>query len=167
MDPAVFAPFNPPQPNGGLYRPQYNGAGNSSVNAGGDHHRRPRFPSGGPTMSNTMSASNLPQGSKLATYMNRGNGNPNFNNTGNMSQLATDLNNLGLDPGTLKKIEYVGHPRVHSTQLWRRKRWRRSWWSTPNFNRYAPGFSRRRYQFGILQSFPTPATTSTGLWDSW
>ena len=153
MDPAVFAPFNPPQPNGGLYRPQYNGAGNSSVNAGGDHHRRPRFPSGGPTMSNTMSASNLPQvswnfyslhfltyefsnwisknaesypctlyfiwtrktmfhfifqGSKLATYMNRGNGNPNFNNTGNMSQLATDLNNLGLDPGTLKKLSMSG-----------------------------------------------------------
>merc|ERR1719367_1270908 len=59
-------------------------------------------------MSNTMSASNLPQGSKLATYMNRGNGAPNFNNTGNMSQLATDLNNLGLDPGTLKKLSMSG-----------------------------------------------------------
>merc|ERR1719322_1310584 len=59
-------------------------------------------------MSNTMSASNLPQGSKLATYMNRGNGAPNFNNTGNMSQLATDLNNLGLAPGTLKKLSMSG-----------------------------------------------------------
>jgi len=59
-------------------------------------------------MSNTMSASNLPQGSKLATYMNRGNGANNFNNTGNMSQLATDLNNLGLDPGTLKKLSMSG-----------------------------------------------------------
>lgn len=48
------------------------------------------------------------QGSKLATYMNRGNGAPNFNNTGNMSQLATDLNNLGLDPGTLKKLSMSG-----------------------------------------------------------
>ena len=55
-----------------------------------------------------VSMINIFQGSKLATYMNRGNGAPNFNNTGNMSQLATDLNNLGLDPGTLKKLSMSG-----------------------------------------------------------
>ena len=49
----------------------------------------------------------LLQGSKLATYMSRGNGG-NFGNTGNMSQLASDLNNLGLDPSTLKQLSMKG-----------------------------------------------------------
>lgn len=60
------------------------------------------------------------QGSKLATYMNRGGpGGPNFagpnpggpsgsSNAAQMSQMVSDLNNLGLDQNTLKQLSMKG-----------------------------------------------------------
>jgi len=138
MDPAVFAPFQPQQHgSGNLYRPHspqsysHNGAG---ANAGpGDSRRTPVSlhrgagpgSAGGPNGVNGAPGSvmNAPQGSKLATYMSRGGnaghsggnygpgvpiGGSGGSNPANISQLASDLNNLGLDPNTLKKLSMSG-----------------------------------------------------------
>ncbi len=52
----------------------------------------------------------IPQGSKLATYMNRGGapGGASNGSAAQMSQMVADLNNLGLDPNTLKKLSMSG-----------------------------------------------------------
>ena len=56
----------------------------------------------------------ISQGSKLATYMNRGGGGSqqsNFNGGGNsnsIAQMASELNSMGLDSTTLKKLSMTG-----------------------------------------------------------
>jgi len=121
MDPAAFATYQPPQGSGGgLFRPSsspFNGG-----SGGGDHRRGPnshhmRNIQNSNSGSNMMSSNggSIPQGSKLATYMNRGGGGgqSNFNNGGNsnpnnLAQMTADLNNLGLDPNTMKKLSMSG-----------------------------------------------------------
>jgi hypothetical protein len=107
MDPAAFAPYPAPHQGSapGVFRPQ-------QFNGGGQRQQR--------IQNNAGPGQNLPQGSKLATYMNRGGpGGPNFagpnpggpsgsSNAAQMSQMVSDLNNLGLDQNTLKQLSMKG-----------------------------------------------------------